>query len=76
VRSTKQERTMNMNENQIDDVEHALRNGNRFYTDANDKDWNDLVEKGFATKHPGWDEESAYYRVTAKGKEALAVATE
>lgn len=60
-----------MNKNQIGDVEHALRNGNRFYTDADNKDWNDLVEKGLATKHPGWNEDSAYYRVTAEGKNVL-----
>ena len=60
-----------MNENQIDDMKHALRNGNRFYTDANDKDWNGLVNIGYATKHPGWDERSAYYRVTNEGKQAL-----
>lgn len=64
-----------MNKNQIGDVEHALRNGNRFYTDANDKDWNDLVSRGLATKHPGWDEKSAYYRVTQDGKEFLKTAT-
>lgn len=57
-----------MNENQISDVKHALKNGNRFYTDATHKDWNELVDKGYATKHPGWDEKSAYYRVTDEGK--------
>ncbi len=60
-----------MNRVQVEDMEHALRNGNRYYGESNDKDWNELVEKGFATKHPGWDKESAYYRVTEKGKEAL-----
>lgn len=60
-----------MNQIQVSDMEHALNNGNRFYTDANDKDWNDLVEKGLATKHPGWDKNSAYYRVSPEGKKAL-----
>lgn len=60
-----------LNKVQVEDMEHALRNGNRYYTDANDKNWNDLVEKGLASKHPGWDADSAYYRVTSAGKEAL-----
>jgi hypothetical protein len=60
-----------LNKNQVGDMEHALKNGNRFYTEANDKDWNDLVEKGFATKHPGWEEDMVYFRVTNEGKEAL-----
>lgn len=59
-----------MNKNQIGDVEHALKNGNRFYTEANDKGWNDLVSKGYATKHPGWEDDMAYYKVTAEGKKA------
>lgn len=62
---------MDMNKNQVGDVEHALKNGNRFYTDANDKDWNDLVNKGYAIKTPGWDDRSAYFRVTSEGKAAL-----
>lgn len=64
-----------LNKNQIGDVEHALRNGNRFYTDANNKDWNDLVEKGYANKHGGWEESMAYYKITAEGKKALKIAT-
>jgi hypothetical protein len=60
-----------VNKTQIGDVEHALRNGNRFYTEANEKNWNDLVDKGFATKHAGWEDDMAYFRVTAKGKEEL-----
>jgi predicted transcriptional regulator len=64
-----------MNKNQIGDIKHALKNNNYFYTDSNDKDWNELVEKGFAIKMPGWDDESAYYRVTKEGKEFLKTAT-
>lgn len=60
-----------MNKTQIGDVEHALRNGNRFYTEANDKNWNDLVQKGYATKHGGWEKSMAYFRVTGEGKQAL-----
>jgi hypothetical protein len=60
-----------LNQVQIGDVEHALRNGNRFYTVTDDKNWNDLVEKGFATKHSGWDKDMAYFRVTNEGKDAL-----
>jgi DNA-binding PadR family transcriptional regulator len=60
-----------MNKTQVGDMEHALRNGNRFYTEADDNNWNELVEKGFATKHRGWEDDMAYFRVTNEGKEAL-----
>ena len=60
-----------MNKNQIGNMEHAIRNQNRFYTDANNKDWNDLVEKGYATKRPGWDDKSAYFCPTSEGKAKL-----
>lgn len=60
-----------MDKNQIGDMEHALKNDNRFYTKANDKVWNDLVANGCATKHPGWESDMAYFRVTNEGQEAL-----
>jgi hypothetical protein len=60
-----------MNKSQIGDIEHALRNGNRFYTEENDTDWNELVEKGFATKHSGWESDMAYFKVTNEGKQAI-----
>jgi hypothetical protein len=60
-----------LNKVQIEDIEHALRNGNRFYTEENDRNWNELVKKGFATKHPGWETDMAYFKVTNDGKEAL-----
>ncbi len=60
-----------MNKTQIGDMEHAIRNQNRFYGDANDKNWNDLVGKGYATKRAGWDDRSAYYSPTSEGKAAL-----
>ncbi|MEK5070288.1 hypothetical protein [Sporosarcina sp. FSL K6-1508] len=60
-----------MNKMQTVDMRHAIKNGNRFYTDSNNKNWNDLVEKGYATKRPGWDVESAYYIPTTEGKQAL-----
>ncbi|MGJ9460090.1 hypothetical protein [Oceanobacillus sp. CF4.6] len=60
-----------MNKTQVEDMEHALRNGNRFYSGTDDKNWNELVEGGFATKHPGWEDDKAYFRVTNEGKEAL-----
>ena len=59
-----------MNKNQIDMMERAIKNG-RYYTDANDKDWRELVEKGYATQRAGWDERSAYYIPTSEGKAAL-----
>lgn len=60
-----------MNKSQINNVEHALKNGNRFYTNADDENWNDLVNKGFATKGGGWENDMAYFRVTEEGKQAL-----
>lgn len=60
-----------MNQIQVSDMEHALKNGNRFYSDFNDPNWNELVQLGYATKHPGWDKDSAYFRVTKEGKAAL-----
>jgi len=60
-----------MNKIQINEVEHALKNGGRFYTDVDDKNWNDLVSKGFATKGGGWDKKSAYFFVTSEGKNFL-----
>lgn len=59
-----------MNKNQISNIAHALKNGNRFYTEANDADWNDLVDKGYATKHAGWEESMAYFKVTKEGANA------
>ncbi|RKJ09459.1 hypothetical protein D7X33_49730, partial [Butyricicoccus sp. 1XD8-22] len=60
-----------MNKVQVEDMEHALRNGNRFYAEADSKDWNELVDRGFASKHPGWENDMAYFRVTSEGEEAL-----
>ncbi|MED3575797.1 hypothetical protein [Cytobacillus praedii] len=60
-----------MNKTQIEMMEHAIKNQGRYYTDADCKHWNDLVEKGFASKRPGWDKESAYFLPTAAGREAM-----
>lgn len=60
-----------MNQRQVGDMRHAVKNGNRFYGDFDDKNWNDLVARGYATKRPGWDENSAYYIPTAEGKKVL-----
>jgi hypothetical protein len=60
-----------MNKTQIGDMEHALRNQNRFYAEANSKNWNDLVEKGYAIKRAGWEASMAYFQVTSEGKKAL-----
>ncbi|MNY76011.1 hypothetical protein D3C86_2154620 [compost metagenome] len=64
-----------MNKNQIDKMQHAIRNQGRYYTDADNKDWNELVEKGYATKRPGWDDDSAYFCPTIAGKAALREVT-
>ncbi len=60
-----------MNRTQVVDMEHALNNGNRFYTDATDKSWLELESNGLATRHKGWEEDMAYFCVTEKGEEAL-----
>lgn len=65
------EKMSSLNVIQVDYMNHALRNQNRFYTEANDSHWNELVQAGFATKRPGWEEDMAYFQVTAEGKEAL-----
>lgn len=59
-----------LNQIQVSDMEHAIKNG-AFYSDFNDANWNELVEMGLATKHRGWDDDSAYYKVTEAGKKAL-----
>jgi hypothetical protein len=43
----------------------------KVYTEANDQHWNELVGKGFATKHRGWEDDMAYFRVTNENKAAL-----
>lgn len=60
-----------MNAQQISDVKHTLKNQGRFYTDSDNQNWNDLVKKVFATKHPGWEDDMAYFRVTEEGRKAL-----
>lgn len=42
------------NNNQVGCIEYTLMNQKRFYTESDEHDWNDLVKKGNATKHPGW----------------------
>lgn len=60
-----------MNKNQYNEMQHAIKNGTPFYTEANNSDWNDLVEKGFALKRNGWEGDMAYYVVTEEGKRAM-----
>ena len=68
----KEEEEVNqLSKEQVSDMEHALNNGNRFYDESTDRCWNDLVDKGFATKHTGWEEDMSYFRVTQSGREAL-----
>ncbi|MCM3257121.1 hypothetical protein M3664_04900 [Paenibacillus lautus] len=61
-------------------MEHALglnkdpkQDRNYFYASSGNADWDDLVDKGYAVKRPGWDDESAYYHVTDEGKKLLGV---
>jgi hypothetical protein len=60
-----------LNKNQIAWIKHALKNQNRFYTDRLNKDWNDLVEKGYAIKRAGWEDDMAYFRVTPEGEKVF-----
>lgn len=62
-----------VNESQLEEMKHALGltkskepYRNSFYAEANNDSWNDLVEKGFATKHKGWEEGMAYFKVTGE----------
>jgi len=66
--------TIEITKLQREEMEHALglnkspvQTRNNFYDDADDKSWNDLVEKGLARKRPGWDDESAYFIMTQEG---------
>lgn len=44
---------------------------NRFYTDRNDENWNDLVNKGLAIKGGGWDDNNCYFHLTKDGVEFI-----
>lgn len=70
-------------ETQREEIRHALGlnysnkiTRNNFYTESDDAEWNDLVEKGYATKHRGWEDDMAYFRVTDAGKEMVEVTHE
>ncbi|MER1958834.1 MAG: hypothetical protein ABS942_15735 [Solibacillus sp.] len=56
---------------EISVVKHALKNGNRFYTESDDPIWNGLVNKGYAVKRGGWEDGMSYFIVTDEGKEAF-----
>jgi hypothetical protein len=63
---------------QLEDMEHTLGlnysktpTRNYFYTDTDDVLWNDLVNKEFATKHKGWESDSAYFMLTISGVKAV-----
>jgi DNA-binding PadR family transcriptional regulator len=59
-----------MNEKQFHFIKLALENGgNGFYTTSINKEWNDLVNKGYATKDETFGANGmAFYRVTEEGK--------
>lgn len=64
-----------ISDSQREEMEHALGlnydskpTRNYFYTDVDDKGWNDLVTKGLAVKRPGWDDERVYFLLTESGK--------
>jgi len=50
-------------------VKHALKNADRYYSESNDKVWNGLVNKGYAVKRGGWEEDMSYFIVTPAGKD-------
>jgi hypothetical protein len=64
----------NISAQQLEEMKHALGLGrvkkpyrNRFYTEATDANWNDLVDKGLAKKSKGWEEDMAYFHLTIEG---------
>ncbi|MDY0394767.1 hypothetical protein ACFSMW_06715 [Virgibacillus halophilus] len=61
----------NVSYEQLEEMEHALgmpRKArpyrNYFNCSADDKNWNDLVDKGFATKSKSWSEDKANFHLT------------
>jgi hypothetical protein len=60
-----------MNQKQFLLMNYALHNNGKFYTYSINKEWNDLVNKGYATKDDnGWDDGMSLYRVTEHGMAA------
>ena len=57
---------------QVDLMKQALRDGNYYHTSPSSVVWNDLWEKDFADKIPTITRGKATFRVTAKGRQALA----
>jgi len=64
---------------QIEDMRHALGiDGrykkpyrNHYYTESDDKGWNDLVDRGLAKKGGGWEEGMCYFKVSIDGVRLL-----
>jgi hypothetical protein len=67
-----------LSKEQLSVINHALGltrkkkpSRNYFYCDGNNAEWSDLVDKGFATRNPGWTEGKAYFRLTFEGAKAV-----
>jgi hypothetical protein len=68
----------NVTEQQLKEMRHALgldyKNRpyrNRYYCSTNNVNWNDLVDKELARKLPGWESDSAYYKLTFEAAKAV-----
>lgn len=57
---------------QVDLMKQAVRDGNYYRTSPSNVVWNDLWKKGFADKIPAITRGKSTFRVTAKGRQALA----
>ncbi|MEK3674625.1 hypothetical protein [Paenibacillus sp. FSL R10-2771] len=63
---------------QRNEMEHALGltykkkpTRNYYYCNGDDPSWSDLVDKGIATRSPGWSEGKAYFRLTLEGAKMI-----
>jgi len=69
-----QQKSIEVTPKQLEEMKHALGLGykkrpyrNRYYTSVHCPNWNDLVNKGLATKGGGWTNDQCYYYLTFEG---------
>lgn len=68
------EQIIELTKDQVSEMNHALGlnykkkpTRNYYYCDGNRPSWSDLVDKGMATRSPGWTEGKTYFRLTFEG---------
>jgi len=59
-----------MNDNQISELRKAFKSEVK-YTRSDNKEWNQMVELGYATKKPGYARGCSVFHITPKGIEKL-----